>query len=169
MTTLTLSKDLNEAEQRLAQRKFKSDCVKCQLDNKSLRMKRQFMDSRRNAKFDYICSLKVKLEPDKEPDKETEMIIAETNDFLFRYIFKEETKKTFIVKNSPRHKSLEEEALIETVRTEKQLDNKENQERMQLFEIDLFVIGDYVHKQLETYMHQYDNWDLETLHNLHRK
>ena len=75
-----------------------------------------------------------------EPDNETEMIIAETNDFLFRYIFEEETKNTFIVKNLPRHTSFQEEALIETVRTKPQLDIKQNPDRMQFLEMNLFVM-----------------------------
>ena len=146
-STFIPSKTRSEAEQRLEERNFEPDNIASQINKMSIRMKRLFKSTERNNKFDYVCTANFS---DSSDD-----IVAETDDFVFCCQTAGENKKVFIVKNSDRYRSVEEELLLEVVRTRKRIDYDKFKTKLDDMQMDLLLINDFIKIHLSGYELEY--------------
>ena len=145
--TFTASISTSELENRLTERNYNPKIVSNQLDCKSIRMKKLFISPNRNNKFEYICSV--------NHSGDSEDIVAETDDFLFCCQTEGEKKKLFIVKNASMYRDIQEELLLESVRTQPPIDQEKFKTKLDEMKTDLCVLTEFARNHL-SYAEHYD-------------
>ena len=102
--SFTPCKSVDEAATEVNKRHFHHEEIEKQLQKFSIRMKKMFVDKERNTCFKFVKTY---------TEDDLEEIVAETDDFLFKYQSDDVKKKMFIVKNSSHwYRSREEERMM---------------------------------------------------------